>query len=338
MPCWYYLCLCILLVPYETCARVVIGCRVVSQDAKPESFDTQHQDMIHDSQPDYYGRRVATCSSDRTVRIFDIASKQCVGLLQGHDGPVWQVAWAHPKFGNILASCGYDHRVIVWREVAENQWAFVYDYNQHTSSVNSVSFAPHEFGLMFACASSDGAVSIVSFSDNGWRAEKFDAHSMGCNSVSWAPYLRPGSAVAVTDLVNEPFLVTGGCDSFVKIWKINPETLKGQLIDSPLKKHTDWVRDVAWAPNIGLPSSVIASCSQDRSVVIWVQSETDGPWVGKELPKFPAPVWRVSWSITGNILAVSSGDNKVTLWKEVASGDWKLISAVSEAGVTDSVS
>lgn len=27
-------------------------------------------------------------------------------------------------------------------------------------------------------------------------------------------------------------------------------------------------------------------------------------------------VWRVSWSITGSILAVSSGENKVTLWKE----------------------
>jgi hypothetical protein len=26
-------------------------------------------------------------------------------------------------------------------------------------------------------------------------------------------------------------------------------------------------------------------------------------------------VWKVSWSIMGNILAVSQGDNKVSLWK-----------------------
>lgn len=29
-----------------------------------------------------------------------------------------------------------------------------------------------------------------------------------------------------------------------------------------LEGHKDWVRDVAWAPSIGLPHSTIASCSQ----------------------------------------------------------------------------
>ncbi|OCK95698.1 uncharacterized protein K441DRAFT_555970, partial [Cenococcum geophilum 1.58] len=29
---------------------------------------------------------------------------------------------------------------------------------------------------------------------------------------------------------------------------------------------------------------------------------------------------RVSWSLSGNVLAVSSGDNKVTLWKEDLKG------------------
>jgi hypothetical protein len=28
----------------------------------------------------------------------------------------------------------------------------------------------------------------------------------------------------------------------------------------------DWVRDVAWAPNTSTPSSIIASCSEDRTV------------------------------------------------------------------------
>ena len=29
-----------------------------------------------------------------------------------------------------------------------------------------------------------------------------------------------------------------------------------------LEGHTDWVRDVSWAPNIGLPRSYIATASQ----------------------------------------------------------------------------
>lgn len=35
---------------------------------------------------------------------------------------MWQVAWAHPKFGSILASCSYDRKVIIWKETAEHQW------------------------------------------------------------------------------------------------------------------------------------------------------------------------------------------------------------------------
>ncbi len=36
--------------------------------------------------------------------------------------------------------------------------------------------------------------------------------------------------------------------------------------EEALAGHTDWVRDVAWAPNIGLPKNTIASCGQDGQV------------------------------------------------------------------------
>lgn len=38
--------------------------------------------------------------------------------------------------------------------------------------------------------------------------------------------------------------------------------------DQKLEAHSDWVRDVGWAPSIGLPTSTIASCSQVRFDVI----------------------------------------------------------------------
>lgn len=34
---------------------------------------------------------------------------------------------------------------------------------------------------------------------------------------------------------------------------------------------SDWVRDVAWAPNTAMPFNVIASCSEDKTVKIWKQ-------------------------------------------------------------------
>ena len=75
-----------------------------------------------------------------------------------------------------------------------------------------------------------------------------------------------------------------------------------------------------------MTSNIIASCSEDHTVYIWKQKERDGDWTVSLLNKFDAPVWRVSWSTTGNMLAVSSGDNKVTLWKQSVDESWIQVS------------
>lgn len=60
-------------------------------------------------------------------QVFETAGDQMaeVSQLVGHEGPVWQVTWAHPKFGSVLASCGFDHKVIVWKESQESHWVQV---------------------------------------------------------------------------------------------------------------------------------------------------------------------------------------------------------------------
>ncbi len=133
-------------------------------------IDTHHRDMIHDMQYDYYAKRLATCSSDRTIRIFDISGDiyHNSATITGHEGPVWQVAWAHPKFGNVLASCSYDGSVLVHRETSPNTWTKVYEYRFHDCSVNSIAWSPHEYGLILACGSSDGHVSILEYKGDSW--------------------------------------------------------------------------------------------------------------------------------------------------------------------------
>ncbi len=43
------------------------------------------------------------------------------------------------------------------------------------------------------------------------------------------------------------------------------------------------------------------------------------------LHDFGAAVWRVSWSVSGNMLSASDANNQVTLWKEAADGQWQQI-------------
>ncbi|KAL8859469.1 MAG: hypothetical protein Q9178_004147 [Gyalolechia marmorata] len=289
-----------------------------------------HDDMIHDAVLDYYGRRLATCSSDKTIKIFEIEGEnhKLTETLRGHEGAVWCVSWAHPKYGNILASSSYDGKVFIWRE-QNGIWSKVADFAHHNASVNIVSWSPHESGCLLACASSDGEVSVLEFNEGNWGHIKFPAHGMGVNAVSWAPAMVPGSLVSSKpELGAQRRFATGGSDCLVKIWDWNREenTYTPTL---SLTGHTDWVRDVAWAPTV-LQKSYIASASQDKTVRIWTSDPAHpNEWKSTVLT-FDAVLWRVSWSLSGNVLAVAGGDNKVSLWKENLKGEWDCVKTVEE--------
>jgi protein transport protein SEC13 len=98
----------------------------------------------------------------------------------------------------------------------------------------------------------------------------FEAHAIGCNAVSWAPAARAGSLLALPSTGgarSAPVkrFASAGCDNIVKIWGFSEET-QAWVEEDVLEGHTDWVRDVAWAPNIGLPRSYIATASQVRTL------------------------------------------------------------------------
>jgi protein transport protein SEC13 len=340
----------------------------------PTPIETMHEDMIHDAQLDYYGKRLATCSSDRTVKVFDVVDGRKSGqgeTLYGHEGPVWQVAWAHPKFGPILASASYDGKVIIWKDNgsaggrAQQQqayggygaqqnaggWTKIKEHSMHSASVNSIAWAPHEFGSILACASSDGNISVLTFNDDGtWAVDMVSAHPIGCNAVSWAPAtasgaLLSGQTAGGADGGPAPkvkLFASAGCDNVIKIWEFSMEQNRWDVIDQ-LEGHSDWIRDVTFSPNIGLPRSYLASASQDRTVIIWTK-DGDSPWTqtvltptgslapGAALDEstlFKDTVWRVNFSLSGNVLAVSCGDGMIYLFKEGVKGGWECVSELN---------
>ena len=40
---------------------------------------------------------------------------------QCHSGSVWRVTWAHPEFGQVLATCSFDRTVAIWEEQGESE-------------------------------------------------------------------------------------------------------------------------------------------------------------------------------------------------------------------------
>ena len=57
----------------------------------------QHKDLIHDVAYDYFGHRLATASSDQTVKIWDYDQETkkwiCTASWKCHFGSVWKVTW-----------------------------------------------------------------------------------------------------------------------------------------------------------------------------------------------------------------------------------------------------
>lgn len=207
----------------------------------------------------------------------------------------------------------------------------------HTASVNMVAWSPPDLGCLLACASSDGNVSVLEFRDNQWGHTMFQAHGVGVNAVSWAPSGVPGAiarkdgggSVAAAGPVRR--FVTGGSDNAVKIWEWSNQAQKYENVTVLPSGHSNWVRDVAWSPTL-LSKSYIASASQDKTVRIWTSTNPaeSSSWQLSKTLTFDAVLWRVSWSLSGNILAVSGGDNKVTLWKEDLRGEWECVKEVTE--------
>lgn len=283
---------------------------------------------------------------DRTIKVYDIAGNSYSpnATLTGHSGPIYQLAWSHPKFGSVLASASFDASVKVHRESRPGEWILVKAFpGLHEGSVNSVAFAPHEHGLCAAAGSSDGRVSILSHeADDAWTVEYLRDTPLGVNAVSWAPYgVEADVAADGAARPLPPTLATGGSDNGIRIWardaaagRWEQEELKSA---APDVRHTDWVRDVAWAPNVVPGRDILASCSEDRTVIVWKRERDGGDggdappaWHPAVLHTFDDPVWRVSWSVTGNILAVSSGDSTVTLWKEGLDGSFSQVSQVDD--------
>uniref|UniRef100_A0A3Q2DWC4 SEH1-like (S. cerevisiae) n=1 Tax=Cyprinodon variegatus TaxID=28743 RepID=A0A3Q2DWC4_CYPVA len=162
-----------------------------------------HKDLIHDVSYDFHGRRMATCSSDQSVKVWDKSENgewQCTASWKTHSGSVWRVTWAHPEFGQVLASCSFDRTAAVWEEIVGesndkqrglSHWIKRTTLVDSRTSVTDVKFAPKHMGLMLATCSADGVVRIYEAPDvmnlSQWSLQHEISCKLSCSCISWNP-------------------------------------------------------------------------------------------------------------------------------------------------------
>ena len=167
------------------------------------SFPSFHNGAVNSIKFNYTCDKIATCGNDYKINIFsfDKIKKNSENSLEselinnGHEQSIWDLSFCHPSLGKYLASCGFDNKLIIWKENESNPNIYdnIYTYN-HQASVNCCKFAPHEYGLIVLCGVSDGSISLHEYKPNAnsWSCQIIEkVHKNGINSIDWAPSIPP---------------------------------------------------------------------------------------------------------------------------------------------------
>jgi len=176
--------------------------------------------------------------------------------------------------------------------------------------MHSIAFC--ESTLQLAAVGADDQLRVLVHREGVWHVQIWGNEGPALG-VCWAP----------KDSFATDHLITAGQDGYLRLYA------HGQLQTS-WKAHDDWIRDVAWSPSLVPDWHRFASCAHG-SVKIWTQKD-GGDWTSVDLPHtWNDPVWRVSWSFTGHMLAVSAGEGDVTLWKAgIDTNTWSQVETVPE--------
>jgi WD40 repeat protein/tRNA A-37 threonylcarbamoyl transferase component Bud32 len=207
--------------------------------------------------------RILTASEDGSVLVWSASSGERVSpMFLGHKGPVYAAVFS-PEGKELIASGGYDRRVILWDPTKLKQIRFQPKQNDrepesdpavvavlsgHTAGVRAVQFSPN--GKLLLSAANDNTVRV-------WNVE----------SATLRKTLR-GHAGQVSSCVLMPdgqHVLSGSHDHLAKIWDIagyeESRVFQGQVIEG----HHDAILGAAFSPD----GRQILTASHDRTARAW---------------------------------------------------------------------
>ncbi|KAJ1362009.1 hypothetical protein KIN20_021415 [Parelaphostrongylus tenuis] len=286
--------------------------------SKPFDFDVTHRDLIH----------------------------------QVHGGAVWRVVWAHPEFGQLLATCSYDRSVHIWEEIRSatgggGRWVRKAYLTDSRANVTDIGFAPRHLGLILATVSAQGIVRIYEAADvmdlSRWSlCHELQAFYTRCGCVEWSRSRihRPLLAVSSDDKRAEN-------DERIVIYEYNETLRKWQRVASLRLDLAFPVTDLRFSPISLATSHQLAVAAGDvhvYNIMIPVSAFIDDdnsapeniPTDAVEYSSKKVAVlgdqqraWRIKYNVTGTVLTASSTDGTIRVWKAMFINQWALLAEMS---------
>lgn len=291
-----------------------------ADDLKSLCILAEHSDEVKSVSFSSDGSRLASGSSDRTIRIWTWKESyktqyELWKVLRGHRGSIYSLDFN--PYRQQLISSSNDSSVRVWDiSTLEKADAGQEEARQppdlsvvkgHSSSIIFIAFYPD--GRLFASASSNNKICLWDGVE-GNLIGSFEEHAQNITSLSFSD--------------SGKILVSACKDGTARIWDTERKTIKYRLWG-----HDDWVRCAIVSPN----QTLIASASDDKTVRVWelsslpVATAENNHFVETKHRRFGGSnghedyVYTVTFSPKGGYLALGGDDFKILIWNLQGKGD-----------------
>ena len=239
-----------------------------------------HGDVVESVAITADGGRVVSGSNDKTVRVWEVESKQCISILEGHKGQVWGVAVTAD--GRRVVSGSRDRTLRVWD--VETGLCLV-TLNGHTDAVTRVAMTDE--GQRVISCSWDKTVRI------------WDVETGGC-LITLKGHTSEVLGVAITKDGKQ--VISSSRDRTVRVWDVETGSCLVML-----EGHTDQVVGVA----VTRDGRQVISGSSDNTIRIW---DVASKRCLATLEGHTQGINGVAVTADGCRVVSGSGDNSVRVW------------------------
>ncbi len=237
---------------------------------------------------------LATGSHDHTVRLWDIATGQCINTLRGHRSWIQVVTFSAD--GRYLASGANDNAIRLW-EVSTGRCVQV--LQGHGGKVLWVAFTPD--GQFLISAGADQTV-------RRWQVNTGDCHDSWDIAINWM--------LSIALSPDGKTLATGSNGKSVRLWDLST----GSCLQ--LLPYNAFVWSLAYSPD----GQQLITAAEDGTVRLW--DVLTGNCI-KILPDHHQRVWLVGLGDRGYHLVTTGDDLTLRLWNLETGRCLKSIKAYS---------